>query len=441
MGYKFVMVGGGSTQSPGILEVLRQRAEELNLSELVLYDNDSERVRLLGQYTEMYYRETGSKVQVSYTTDIDTAFTGADFLFMQIRPGLNKQRAIDEKICIQNGVIGQETCGLGGFSFALRVIPAVLDIIRKVKELCPNAWILNYTNPEAILSEAIYREFPEARVLCICDMPISIEGAIASYFNKDLRDLTFSYFGLNHFGWWTHIYDENGQDLLPQLREDVVSGKIDTLLQSNEETKEDQYWINTYRQMVSLFKRFPDYFPNCYLQYYLTCDEAMKHDSVDFTRGDYVMQGREKRIYEECRRVIQAGTAKDSSLHAGVHGNYIVDIAYAIIHNTRERFTVNKKNHGAISNFDPEAVVEVPAYVGSMGAETINIGAIPTFQKGLMEMQKAYEKLTVDAALTGSYQTALEAVMLNKTIPNYTVGKKVLDELYEANRAYWPELR
>ncbi|WP_231198458.1 hypothetical protein [Streptococcus equi] len=193
MGHKFVMVGGGSTQSPGILEVLRQRSEELRLTDLVLYDIDEERVSLLGQYTKMYYAETGSTVNVSYTTDIDEAFTGADYLFMQIRPGLNRQRAIDEKICIRNGVVGQETCGLGGFSFAMRVIPAVMDIIRKVKELCPNAWILNYTNPEAILSEAIYREFPEAKVLCICDMPISIEGAIAKYFNKDLRDLTFKY--------------------------------------------------------------------------------------------------------------------------------------------------------------------------------------------------------------------------------------------------------
>lgn len=441
MGNKFVMVGGGSTQSPGILEVLRKRSEELNLTELVLYDNDSERVHLLGKYTEMYYEELGSKVRISYTTDIDVALKDADFLFMQIRPGLNKQRAIDEKICIQNGVIGQETCGLGGFSFAMRVIPAVLEIIKKVKEICPNAWILNYTNPEAILSEAIYREFPEAKVLCICDMPISIEGAIADYFNKDLRNITFKYFGLNHFGWWTNVYDENGVDLLPQLREDVLSGKIDTLLQSNEETKEDQYWIDTYKQMISLFKRFPDYFPNCYLQYYLTPDEMLKHENAEYTRGDYVMQGREKKIYDECKRVIETGSAKDSSLHDGVHGNYIVDIAYAIIHNTRERFTVNKKNHGAISNFDPEAVIEVPAYVGSMGAETITIGEIPTFQKGLMEMQKAYEKKTVDAALSGSYQSAIEAVMLNKTIPNYTVGKQVLDELHAANKEYWPELK
>lgn len=440
MGNKFVMIGGGSTQSPGILEVLRQRAEELNLTELVLYDIDDERVSLLGKYTQMYYTEMGSSVKVNYTTNLEESLENADFLFMQIRPGLNKQRSIDEKICLNNGVIGQETCGLGGFSFAMRVIPAVLEIIKKVKEICPDAWILNYTNPEAILSEAIYREFPEAKVLCICDMPISIEGAIAKYFNKDLRALTFKYFGLNHFGWWTNIYDEKGQDLLPILREDVLSGEIETLLQSNMETKGDQYWVETYKQMISLFKRFPKYFPNCYLQYYLTPDEMLTHEDSSYTRGDYVMDGREKNIYEECRRVIEKGSAKDSSLHAGVHGNYIVDIAHAIIHNTRERFTVNQKNHGAISNFDSEAVIEVPAYIGSMGAEIINVGAIPTFQKGLMEMQKAYEKLTVDAALTGSYQTALEAVMLNKTIPNYTVGKKVLDQLYAANKGQWPDL-
>lgn len=440
MGNKFVMVGGGSTQSPGILEVLRQRAGELALTELVLYDIDEERVSLLGQYTEMYYRESGSNVTVSYTTNIDEALTGADFLFMQIRPGLNKQRAIDEKICLSHGVVGQETCGLGGFSFALRVIPAVVEIMTKVKELCPDAWILNYTNPEAILSEAIYHVFPEAKCLCICDMPISIEGAIAKYFNKDLRQLTFKYFGLNHFGWWTAIIDEKGQDLLPLLREDVLSGKIDTLLMSNEDTKEDQYWIDTYKQMIKLFKRFPAFFPNCYLQYYLTPDEMVAHDDPSFTRGDFVVNGRETSIYNECRRVIANGSAKDSSLHAGVHGNYIVDICYAIIHDTRERFTVNITNNGSISNFDTKAVVEIPAYVGASGAEPVVIGEIPTFQKGLMDMQKAYEKLTVQAALTGSYQTALEAVLLNKTIPNLTVGKAVLDDLYAANKEYWPEL-
>lgn len=164
------------------------------------------------------------------------------------------------------------------------------------------------------------------------------------------------------------------------------------------------------------------------------------HDDLSFTRGDFVVNGRETSIYNECRRVIANGSAKDSSLHAGVHGNYIVDICHAIIHDTRERFTVNITNNGSISNFDPKAVVEIPAYVGASGAEPVVIGEIPTFQKGLMDMQKAYEKLTVQAALTGSYQTALEAVLLNKTIPNLTVGKAVLDDLYAANKEYWPEL-
>lgn len=108
--------------------------------------------------------------------------------------------------------------------------------------------------------------------------------------------------------------------MLPELREDVLSGKIDTLLMSNEETEGDQYWIDTYKQMISLFKRFPEYFPNCYLQYYLTFDEMFTHENPSFTRGDYVMQGREKRIYDEYRRVIAAGSAKASSLHVGGMG-------------------------------------------------------------------------------------------------------------------------
>jgi len=440
MGNKFVLVGGGSTQSPSILEVLRRRYQDLDMTELVLYDNDPIRANMLGKYTKMYYEESGSPVRVSYTTNIDTALTGADFLFMQIRPGLNKQRAIDEKICMQHGIVGQETCGLGGFSFAMRVIPAIMSILEKVRQLCPDAWILNYTNPEAVLSEAISQQFPDLKALCICDMPISIEEAIAGYFHKPLRDLTFKYFGMNHFGWWTNIIDENGVDLLPQLRKDVQSGQTTTLLQTNEETIGDQYWSDTYKRMIRLFKLFPEYLPNCYLQYYLTPDEMFEDVDINYTRGDYVMDGREKRIYDECKRVIQNGSAKDSSLHAGDHGNYIVDIANAIIHDTRERFTVNLKNNGAISNFDSEAVVELPVYIGSAGAESINVGKIPTFQKGLMEQQKAYEKLTVEAALTGSWQKALEAAVMNKTVPSYRVAQETLKDLYQANQDLWPEM-
>ncbi len=440
MGNKIVIVGGGSTHTPGIIEVLRNRADDLLLDEIVLYDIDEERNYLIGEFTKIYFKDHNSDVKISYTCDIEEAFRGANFLYVQIRPGLNKQRETDEKICLKHGVVGQETCGLGGFSFALRVIPQILDIVEHAQRICPDAWILNYTNPEAIISEAIYRKFPKAKCLCICDMPISIEEAIADYLHVPYKDLTFKYFGLNHFGWWTNIYDKTGKDLLPELRQKVLSGELTNLAQTNEEIVGDAYWDKTFKNIIRAFKMYPRYLPNCYLQYYYFPDEMVESDDINFTRGSYVLSTREITVFEECRRVIEAKTAKNSKLLGGVHGNYIVDITNAIIHDTKERFIVNTKNQGAIQNFNPDAVVEIPAYIGAMGVERVCVGPIPIFQRSLMEMQKGYEILTVETALTGSYTTAMEAVLLNKTIPSYRVGKELLDELMEANKDYWPEL-
>ncbi len=438
MGNKIVIVGGAHT--PGIIEVLRNRADDLLLDEIVLYDIDQERNYLIGEFTKIYFKDHNSDVKISYTCDIEEAFRGANFLYVQIRPGLNKQRETDEKICLKHGVVGQETCGLGGFSFALRVIPQILDIVEHAQRICPDAWILNYTNPEAIISEAIYRKFPKAKCLCICDMPISIEEAIADYLHVPYKDLTFKYFGLNHFGWWTNIFDKTGKDLLPELRQKVLSGELTTLAQTNEEIVGDAYWDKTFKNIIRAFKMYPRYLPNCYLQYYYFPDEMVESDDINFTRGSYVLSTREITVFEECKRVIEAKTAKNSKLLGGVHGNYIVDITNAIIHDTKERFIVNTKNQGAIQNFNPDAVVEIPAYIGAMGVESVCVGPIPTFQRSLMEMQKGYEILTVETALTGSYTTAMEAVLLNKTIPSYRVGKELLDELMEANKDYWPKL-
>lgn len=341
MGNKIVIVGGGSTHTPGIVEVLRNRSKDLQLEEIVLYDNNKERNYLIGEFTRIYYRDNNSDVKVSYTTDIREAFKNANFLYVQIRPGLNNQREIDEKICLKHGVVGQETCGLGGFSFALRVIPEILKIVEVAQEVCPDAWILNYTNPEAIISEAIYKKFPNAKCLCICDMPISIEETLAEYLDIPYKDLTFKYFGLNHFGWWTNIYDKNGKDLLPGIREKVELGELKGLIQTNEEIVGDDYWTKTFQNVIKAFKMYPQYFPNCYLQYYYFADEMVESDNIEFTRGSYVLSTREITVFEECKRVIELGTAKDSKLLGGVHGNYIVDITNAIIHDTKERFIIN----------------------------------------------------------------------------------------------------
>ena len=438
---KFVIVGAGSSYTPAIVAVLLARRDDLKLQEIALYDIDADRVARTGRFCELYAREHAQGVQVSYTTEIETAFHGADFLFVQIRPGCNQQREQDEKIPLRHGILGQETCGLGGFSFALRCIPAILEIVGKAQEICPDAWILNYSNPEAMISEAIYRTYPHAKALCICDMPISQEETIADFLGIPHKDLTFKYFGLNHFGWFTNIYDKEGRDLLPALRERVLSDPSVRLVNAEAEEKHDNYWGEMYAHAIEGFRAYPEFFPLVYLSYYYFHNEMVAHMDPGYTRANYVLDVREKVVFDDCERCIAAGTTKDSALHAGVHGNYIVDIANAIINNTHERFIINTMNRGAIGNFNHDAVVEVPCYVSAGGIEPVSVGYIPQFHKSLMEAQKGYEKLAVEAALTGSYQKALQAVLLNRTVPSYAVGKAVLDELMEANQGYWPALK
>lgn len=431
---KFVIVGGGASHTPGIIATLLEKREELKLSELCFYDIDPNRNTPMGQFAEIYFRENAPEVKVSYTTDIREAFTGADFLFVQIRPGCNKQRELDEKIPLRHGLVGQETCGLGGFAFAMRNIPAMLEIVRCATEYCPDAWVLNYSNPEAIISEAVYRTYPEAKVLCICDMPISQELVLADYLGIPHKDLTFGYFGLNHFGWFTHIYDKEGKDLLPGLREEILADSSKEITDGEPETK-------NFLNVARMFRLFPEFIPIGYLQYYFFPDEMVALSNPNYTRANVILDGRDITVFEECRKVIAAGTAKDSGLVAGIHGNYIVDIASSIINNKHERFIINTMNTGLISNMNQDAVVEVPCYMGAFGIEPTAVGKIPQFHKSLMEMQKGYEKLTVEAALEGSWQKAVEAVMLNRTVPSYGKAIEVLNELREANRAYWPELK
>ena len=250
-----------------------------------------------------------------------------------------------------------------------------------------------------MVSEAVYRTYPEAKMLCICDMPISQEETIAEYLKIPHSELTFKYFGLNHFGWYTNIYNKEGKDLLPEIRKDVLDGKLTEFYESGDNGKTDDYWTKTFNNVIKGFRAYPDYLPLCYLQYYYFHDEMLEQFDHNFTRADYVLSTREVTVYDECKRVIEAGSAKDSYLVSGVHGNYIVDIASSIINDKRERYIINVMNNGAIGNFNHDAVVEVPCYVGAHGIEPVSVGYIPQFHKSLMEAQKGYEKLAVEACL------------------------------------------
>jgi maltose-6'-phosphate glucosidase len=356
-----------------------------------------------------------------------------------IRVGKYAMREKDEKIPLRHGVVGQETCGPGGIAYGMRSIGGVLELVDYMEKYSPNAWMLNYSNPAAIVAEATRRLRPTAKILNICDMPIGIESRMAQIAGlKDRKEMRVRYYGLNHFGWWTSIEDKEGNDLMPKIREHVAKFGY---VPPTEEDGVEASWNDTFAKAKDVWALDPDTFPNTYLKYYLFPDYVVAHSNPERTRANEVMEHREKNVFDSCNAIIKAGKASAGELEIDEHASYIVDLATAIAFNTQERMLLIVPNNGAIHNFDPEAMVEIPCLVGKSGPEPLTVGNIPQFQKGLMAQQVAVEKLVVDAWEQRSYQKLWQAITLSKTVPSASVAKAILDDLVEANRDYWPELR
>ena len=439
--YAVTVAGGGSTFTPGIALMLLEERKRFPIHKIMFYDNDPERQETVAKACEIYLKENAPDIEFGYTTDPKTAFTGIDFVLAHIRVGKYAMRELDEKIPLKYGVVGQETCGPGGIAYGMRSIGGVLEILDYMEKYSPDAWMLNYSNPAAIVAEATRRLRPNSRILNICDMPIDLEEKMANMVGlKSRKEMQVGYYGLNHFGWWYKIYDSEGNDLMPEIKKHVAAnGFADGIAETNQHI--DDSWKETFVKAKDVYAIDPDTIPNTYLKYYLYPDYVVEHSNPEHTRANEVMEGREKTVFGACREIIEKGTAKDCGFEADAHATYIVDLACAIAENTKERFLLIVPNEGAVENFDRTAMVEIPCIVGSNGYERICQGAIPQFQKGLLEQQVSVEKLVVEAWIEGSYQKMWQALTLSKIVPSARVAKLILDDMIEANKDYWPELK
>lgn len=439
--YSVTVAGGGSTFTPGIVLMLLENMDRFPIRSIKFYDNDAARQETVAKACEIYLKENAPEVEFAYTTDPETAFTDIDFVLAHIRVGKYAMREKDEKIPLKYGVVGQETCGPGGIAYGMRSIGGVIEILDFMEQYSPDAWMLNYSNPAAIVAEATRRLRPDSKILNICDMPIDLEEKMAHMCGlKSRKEMQVGYYGLNHFGWWHKIYDKDGNDLMPQIKEHVaVNGFADALSDSNQHV--DPSWRETFTKVKDVYAVDPTTIPNTYLKYYLYPDYVVEHSDKEYTRANEVMDGREKHVFGLCNEIIEKGTCKGvGGFEPDAHATYIVDLACALAENTNERFLLIVENEGAIENFDKTAMVEIPCIVGRNGYEKINQGAIPQFQKGLMEQQVSVEKLTVEAWIEGNYNKLWQAITLSKTVPSARVAKLILNDLIEANKEYWPEL-
>lgn len=438
--YSVVIAGGGSTYTPEIVCTLLAHLDRFPLRKIKLYDNDEERQNQLAEACRILVMEKDPKIEFLATVDPKEAYTDIDFCLAHIRVGQLPMREKDEKIALKHGCVGQETCGPGGITYGMRSIAGVLENIDYMEKYSPDAWMLNYSNPAAIVAEATRRFRPDSKVINICDMPIGLEDSIASIAGlNDRKEMDVRYFGLNHFGWWCDIRDKAGNDLMPKIRDYMLEkGFVSPAMTSNQK---EYSWKDTYYKAKDALSLDPTMIPNSYFKYYLFPDEVVAHSDLNHTRANEVMEGREREVFTACKEIAENGTAKGSYLEVTNHATFIVDLCIALALNTHERMLLIVPNNGAIANFDDDAMVEIPCLVGKNGYEPLSIGKIPTFQKGLMEQQVAVEKLVVDAWEEGSYHKMWQAYTLSRCVPSVTVAKALLDDYIEANKGYWPELK
>ncbi|WP_137664168.1 6-phospho-alpha-glucosidase [Enterococcus hulanensis] len=439
--FSVVIAGGGSTFTPGIVMMMLDNLDRFPLRTLKLYDNDGDRQGILGEALEILLKEQAPEIEFLYTTDPETAFTDVDFCMAHIRVGKYAMREKDEKVPLRHGVFGQETCGPGGIAYGMRSITGMLEIIDYMEKYSPDCWMLNYSNPAAIVAEACRVLRPDSKVLNICDMPVGTLRRMSQIVGKTPEELEVRYFGLNHFGWWTSVKDKEGHEYIDQIRDYVSEHGYLTQIEVDTQHT-DPSWQETHKKAKDILAVTPEYLPNTYLKYYLYPDYVFEHmkDHPEFTRANEVMQGREKNVFDHARQISENGSAEGIAFDIDAHATFIVDLARAIAFNTHERMVMIVENNGAIANFPDDAMVEVPCIVGTDGPEALAQGQIPAFQQALMFQQVTVEKLVVEAYVENSYQKMWQALTLSKTVPSAQVAKELLDDLIAENGDTWPEL-
>ena len=427
--------GAGSARVPALLGNLIEYKDRFPVSKIIMYDIDNERMGEMEAYDKLVLKCYYPEAEIIFTTDAEVAYSKTDFIFCQMRVGKGEMRSYDEKIPLKYGLVGQETCGPGGFSYGMRSLQGMKEMVEKVRSYSKDTWILNYTNPAAIVALGLDRMFPDdKRILNLCDQPYSLLKSYAKILEVDQEILIPKYFGLNHFGWFTGLKDNSGKDYFDKLR---VYLRDHDFQPFNAEQRAKS-WLETYVRVNKYMKFFDEYIPTTYMQYYMFADEIVEESDPEYTRADEAKEGREKEVFEICKSAEGKNTMDGiEMLTNGVFGKLMVEVAESVAYDLNNPFVVMVKNNGIIPNFPSDAIIEVDGVIGKDGAVGNYVGEIKPFYKGLMEGQYAYELLTVEAFMEKDYTKALQALTLNRTVINPIKAKLVLDDLMSVNKEFW----
>lgn len=429
---KIVTIGGGSSYTPELMEGFIKRYDQLPIKEFWLVDVEAgkEKQEIVGAMAQRMWDASPYDVKVHMTLDREEALKDADFVTTQFRVGLLNARIKDERIPFSYGILGQETNGAGGMFKAFRTVPIILDIVEDMKRLCPDAWLVNFANPSGMVTEAVLRYGKWDKVIGLCNVPVNAMTSESESFDIPQADLIHKFAGLNHFH-WHKVADQNGKDL--------TRAYIDKMYEKDSGLPKNITDIPFFKEQLLQMNLIP-----CgYHRYYYRSEEMLKHGLEEYagegTRAQQV-KAIETELFELYKDPNLNYKPKQLAERGGTHySDAACETIASIYGNKNTEIVVSTRNNGAVPDLPVDCAVEVTANIGAQGARSVAFGPLPVTERGWLQVMKAMELTTLEAAVTGDYGTALQAFIINPLVPSGDTGKRVMDELFIAHKEYLPQ--
>ncbi|HYE84160.1 MAG TPA: glycoside hydrolase [Clostridia bacterium] len=452
---KLTLLGGGGVRSPFLAKYIASRAASLDIDHVVFMDNDPDRLRIFGGLSKKVAETVNSKLRFEITTSAVTALEAADFIITSLRVGGEKSRAADERRALEEGVLGQETTGAGGFAMALRSIPVLNEYCRLVKKhSSPDAVILNFTNPSGLVTQALRSEGFD-NVYGICDGPGGFFKEVAKLLEAKPSELSVECFGLNHLSWFRNI----------RLDGKEITGELisDPRLYTETEAKVFDPELLAHLGMI----------PNAYLYYYYHREQAVCNILKSAkTRGEIIKDINEKMLQalwnmdieqdfekmlgiylthysmrESSYMSIESGKKINGDSEEGAmdifkaefgegYAGVALDLVEALVTRRKKEVILSVPNMGVIEGLADDDVVEITCIADAKGAKPVSIGKVPELQMSLIRQIKLYERLTVEAIKNKSISTAVDALMIHPLVGSYSIAKRLVQGYIEDYKEY-----
>ena len=426
---KIAVIGGGSTYTPELVNGFLDRIKSLPLDELWLMDIDAQRLEIVGGFAQRMVAAKGNPFKVVLTTDQRLAVKDAAYVTTQIRVGHMPARVADEYLGRRHGLIGQETTGIGGMAKAMRTIPVLLKLANDMQELAPGAMLVNFTNPSGLVTEALQRYAPEVPSVGVCNAPIGMKMRIVKQLEQStgkqipLEHAELNTLGLNHLS-WHRGFSVDGEEVWPQVLTAYIAE-----LKAEQEPESDPRLVESLGMI-----------PNYYLGYFYQTDHKLEaQNKWPPSRGEEVIEI-EKNLLKEYADPNLKEPPADLMLRGGAYYSTVAtQLLNAHYNDTGETHVVNVRHNGAVPGWPADWVLEMPASVDKKGIHPLPAEPLPPACFGLLAHVKAYELLTVEAAVHGDREAAYQALLVHPLGPKADKIQAVLDDLLETNRPYLPQ--